>query len=88
MESDVSPVNPAGGWTDDAITKVDPRGPRAARHRNLLRAVLLYYSRNVVWDDDTRKLWQQLTGSQTVSSRVLCDAIRASGLNIDIAELR
>jgi len=88
MQPDVSPVNPAGGWTDDATTTVDPLGPRAARHRNLLRAVLLYYDPKVAWDHETRGLWQQLTGQSEVSLRALCDAIRASGLSLDIAERR
>ncbi len=82
MKSHVLPVDPAGGWADDADTRVDPLGPRAARHRNLLRAVLLFHSR-LGWDAPTQALWKQLTGKDEATTRTLCDAIRESGLTLD-----
>lgn len=82
MKSDVGSPEPQGDWTEDAITKIDPRGPRAARHRNLLRACLLFHS-NVLWDNKTREHWKLLTGKDEASTRTLCDAIREAGLNID-----
>lgn len=81
MKSDVRP-EPQGPWDDDATTRVDPRGPRAARHRNLLRAVLLFHS-NVSWDAEVAARWKLLTGKDEASSRSLCDAIREAGLSID-----
>lgn len=69
-------------WDDDAVTQIDEYGPRAIRHRNLLRAVLLFHS-GVIWGPAERVRWKLLTGSEEATGRSLCDAIRASGISID-----
>lgn len=84
MKSHVTAVHPTGGnWDgEDAITQIDPRGPRATRHRNLLRAVLLFHSQ-ALWDSAMRARWKLLTGKDEASARSLCDAIREAGLSVD-----
>lgn len=71
------------GWDDDEVTQIDEYGPRAVRHRNLLRAVLLLLSSGHVWDAQSKALWKQLTGDDEVTSRALCGAIRAAGISVD-----
>lgn len=71
----------ADPFPSDEVTTVDPNGPRAARHRNLLRAVLLFYSGGG-WDEDQARRWRELTGKTEATTRALCDAIRESGIVI------
>ena len=80
MESDVRSLDP-GDWTGDAITYVDPRGPRAVRHRNLLRCALLLHS-HLTWSAEQVALWRSSTGSTEVSARVLLEAIQLSGITL------
>lgn len=80
MKSDVRP-EPQGPWDDDATTRVDPRGPRAARHRNLLRCVLLLHS-HATWSAAQLELWKAATGGTEVSARALLEAIVKSGVSL------
>jgi hypothetical protein len=72
------------GWLgDDAVTQIDEYGPRAIKHRNLLRAALLLLGSGHPWTPELKALWPTLTGDQEISGRALCGAIRASGISID-----
>lgn len=82
MKLDVPRPTPAGDWTEDAITSIDPRGPRAVRHRNLLRAVLLLHS-HALWTNEMRGHWRVLTGRDDASAKALCEAIREAGISVD-----
>lgn len=69
-----------GGWDEDATTT--DYSARAARHRNLLRAVLLLHERGP-WEPAEVEAWRVLTGTREVSIRALCAAIRASGISVE-----
>jgi len=83
MSADVAQHKDAGWLEDDAVTQVDEYGPRAVKHRMLLRAALLLLGGGVVWDARTRAHWKSITGDDEVTSRALCNAIRASGITVD-----
>ena len=71
----------ASPFPEDEVTKVDPNGPRAARHRNLLRCVLLLH-RHASWSEADLQLWRSAVGTQGVTTRALLDAIAASGIKL------
>ena len=40
--------------------------------------VVLMFHRGVVWTDQMRKRWRELTGSQDATTKVMCDTVRAA----------
>ena len=61
---------------ESAAVEIDDVMAKAARRRELLDAVLLFF-RTGVWGDAERAEWLSLIGDDEATSRVLCDAIRA-----------
>lgn len=67
---------------DNEITRVDPSGPKAVQHRQLLRAVLILHGHGEWSDDNIRAIWRQAVGSDTVTTRALLEAILRSGITV------
>lgn len=70
------------GWDDGDVTQIDEYGPRAVRHRNLLRCTLLVHQCSD-WSDAERALWAVTVGPGDRSVKSLLHAIRASGISLD-----